>query len=80
MANWAAIEADFQREYGFDLNDAVFVAKISLRRFLVLLGGLSPRSWWAYLNSAEAADERPRVLEGQALEDFFDSFPIEGST
>ncbi|WP_409264024.1 hypothetical protein [Lysinibacillus irui] len=40
--NWALIEADFQREYGLNLEESI--DQISWRRFLILILGLSPNS------------------------------------
>ncbi|APD18532.1 tail assembly chaperone [Streptomyces phage Ididsumtinwong] len=44
LTNWPAVEADLAREYGLD---APAVAALSTRRFLVLIGGLSPEARFA---------------------------------
>jgi hypothetical protein len=40
LERWELIESDFQREYGIDLS----VIDLSWRRFITLLGGMSPDS------------------------------------
>lgn len=42
LAIWAAIEADFQRDYGLDLPREL--PRMSWRRFKTLLAGLGPDS------------------------------------
>lgn len=54
-----------------DLNVAVFGERLSWRRFVVLLQGLSHGSWWSAILGAEA--EKPRVLEGAEVDAYFAS-------
>jgi hypothetical protein len=42
LDHWQLLEADFLREYGLDLNEVV--TRISWRRFMALVSGLSPNS------------------------------------
>lgn len=45
FANFEALEADFQREYGLDLRDSLWGRPlVGARRLLALVAGLSPRS------------------------------------
>jgi len=55
---WGYIEADFQREYRLDLNELIFGRQITLRRFMILLRGLSGRSAWA----SYAGDDKNKSL------------------
>jgi hypothetical protein len=59
LRDWQLIESDFLREYRLDL--AVEIDRISWRRFVALLNGLSP-------GSATAAQVRARRT-GQAVID-----------
>jgi hypothetical protein len=44
LTHWAAVEADFTREYGIDLADPAVLFGMSWRRFSTLLTGLSPKA------------------------------------
>ena len=41
---WGALEADFQRFYGMDLNVEVYEKSMSSRRFMTLVRGIPPES------------------------------------
>lgn len=72
LSDWAIIEADFQREYGLNLVEAL--PQMSWRRFIVLLNALSGNS--VYLNVLRGRKEGlipvedPEVGE-RVMESFF---------
>lgn len=68
VEQWSILEADFQRDYGIDLTEAVFEGGLGWRRFQALMTGLSFDSVWrAWLR------EKPRPpLSGKAAERYFD--------
>jgi len=57
--HWGSIEADFQREYNMDL--VVWIHKLSWRKFIILLRGLSPNSIW--FNLVKQAQSSTKVIE-----------------
>jgi len=54
------IEADFQREYGINLNKAI-TEGMTWRRFIVLLGNFGPNS----ITINVLADKEDQPLEGE---------------
>lgn len=76
IEDWSLIEADFQREYGIDL--VTDLKKMSWRKFLVLMKGLSKDSVFIVMNT-DHTEQGTTVMEGEsqeaslAVRSFFDS-------
>lgn len=71
IAHFAALEADFQREYRINL--AADVWFMSWRRFTNLLRDLSPESTWKRIAAAKIRPGVVRLEDPQAIEDFMTS-------
>lgn len=69
IAHFAAIEADFQREYRINLAAEVWL--MSWRRFAVLLRDLSPESMWKRIAASKIRPGVVRLEDPQEIEDFF---------
>lgn len=64
--DWGYIEADFQREYGINLMEEL--DKMSWRRFLTLLRGLSGDAVFVIMNTDPAEREGVKVIDGEDAE------------
>ena len=66
---WGALEADFWRYYGLDLNEEAFANSLSFRRFMVFVRGLPADSAW----QRWLANSRNRDLAevNDSIENFF---------
>lgn len=64
IAHIATIEADFQREHGVDLAEALDVDGVSWRKFRNLLTGLSADSGWAQQGRRAAKEGRGGIEDG----------------
>lgn len=74
LERWALAEADWQREYGGDIN--VAVQTMTWRRFRVLLSGLSADGRLA--SSLRSASQGPQRLSAEATDAWALSFPKAG--
>jgi hypothetical protein len=71
IAHFAALEADFQREYRINLAAEVWL--MSWRRFANLLRDLSPESTWKRIAAAKIKPGVRRLEDPQEIEDFVSS-------
>ena len=70
---WDAVEADFMRDYGIDLEEQLDT--LSWRKFLVLLHNLNPHGAVAYRYEAERNAQKKRARrEGLAGKEAADTF------
>lgn len=72
IEGWALIEADFQREYGINLQEEL--GKMSWRRFRVLLNGLSGDSVFVFANSDRREGDTIVIDDPEESSRYIDSF------
>lgn len=65
IEDWGYIEADFQREYGIDL--VADLSKMSWRKFLVLMRGLSKDAVFVIMNT-DHTEDGTTIVDGDAPE------------